>query len=230
MHALLLLVLGCVEAPPPPPPAPVAPPPPSYDDVLAGLAADREALATRWAAGDATALPAARSRVLAALRDDLFPAWAGTPWAFYGTTEVPGEGAIACGYFVSTTLRDAGFRVERVRLAQQASEHILQSLVPEATLRRVRGASTGAFVDALDADGLYLVGLDFHVAYLLKEGESVQMCHSSYLPPGGVLCEDARTADALASRYRVVGQLLGDGMMERWLVGAPFATVGPMRR
>jgi hypothetical protein len=44
------------------------------------------------------------------------------------TSETPGRGEIACGYFVSTVLRDAGFGVERVRLAQQASERIVRTL------------------------------------------------------------------------------------------------------
>ena len=47
---------------------------------------------------------------MAALRDDLLPAWNGTAWAMNGTSQVPGRGSIACGYFVSTTLMHAGFR------------------------------------------------------------------------------------------------------------------------
>jgi hypothetical protein len=52
----------------------------------------------------------------------LLPYWLGTTWNFNGTTQVPGEGSIACGYFVTTLLRDAGVKLERVKLAQMASE------------------------------------------------------------------------------------------------------------
>lgn len=33
----------------------------------------------------------------------VFPYWYGTKWDFNGTTEMPQEGSIACGYFVTTT-------------------------------------------------------------------------------------------------------------------------------
>ena len=62
----------------------------------------------------------ARTVLTRSIYNDLLPAWYGTPWDFNGTSEVPQQGKIACGYFVSTILRDAGWKVERVRLAQQA--------------------------------------------------------------------------------------------------------------
>ncbi|MBC7852151.1 MAG: hypothetical protein IAF94_01845, partial [Pirellulaceae bacterium] len=37
--------------------------------------------------------------------------WLGTPWDFNGTAKGPGGGKIACGYFVATVLKDAGFQV-----------------------------------------------------------------------------------------------------------------------
>ena len=62
------------------------------------------------------------------LTDSIFPFWIGTKWGFYGTTQVPGKGKIACGYFVSTTLEHAGFDIERIKLAQQASSVIISTL------------------------------------------------------------------------------------------------------
>src|SRR6188474_3208784 len=47
------------------------------------------------------------------IRDSLFTCWLGTPWDFYGTTQTPGKGKIACGYFVTTLLRDMGASVNR---------------------------------------------------------------------------------------------------------------------
>ena len=69
-------------------------------------------------------------------RDELLPAWDGTPWDFHGTSQAPREGKIACGYFVSTTLLHLGLQVERVRMAQQASELIVKSLVSTNPIRR----------------------------------------------------------------------------------------------
>src|ERR1700741_5295000 len=61
-------------------------------------------------------------RLVLFLRDSLLPCWYGTPWGFYGTTEEPGQGTIACGYFVTTVLRDAGCSLQRIKLAQYPSE------------------------------------------------------------------------------------------------------------
>ncbi|MCL2715253.1 MAG: hypothetical protein FWD68_11870 [Alphaproteobacteria bacterium] len=52
----------------------------------------------------------AQSCLTSTLSNSLFPVWYGTPWNFNGTTRVPGQGTIACGYFVTGILSDAGFR------------------------------------------------------------------------------------------------------------------------
>jgi len=203
-----------------------------YEDVLAAIAGAREDLAARYAAATGAEREAvvaeARGVVESAIVDDLFPRWSGTPWAFYGTTTVPGQGSIACGYFVSTVLEDAGFRVERVRLAQQAAEHIILTLVPKTSIRRFSNAPASEVVDAVhaDGDGLYLLGLETHVAFLSKRGDAVQMCHSSYLGTSAVVCEDALTSAAMVSDYRVTGKLLQEPMMVAWLEGRPLPTYG----
>lgn len=46
----------------------------------------------------------------------------GTKWDYNRTTEIPRTGSIACEYFVTTVLRDAGVRLSRSKLAQLASE------------------------------------------------------------------------------------------------------------
>ncbi|MGI5861779.1 MAG: hypothetical protein ACOX6T_06930 [Myxococcales bacterium] len=180
----------------------------------------------------AKAVERARRHLMRAIVEDLIPAWYGTRWEFYGTSETPGEGAIACGYFVSTVLRDAGFRVERVRLAQQASENIVLTLVPAPQIRRYRGKSPGELLAAVRAelgDGLFVVGLDYHVGFLRIDGERAWFCHSAYLTPGAVVCEQAARAAGLSSGYYVVGRLLTDAMMARWLEGRAFRTWGAAR-
>ena len=52
-----------------------------------------------------------------------------------------------------------------------------------------------------------MLGLDYHVALLWNDGQSVQMCHSSYLGTAKALCEDAETSPAMESNYRVTGKL-----------------------
>lgn len=62
------------------------------------------------------------------ITDSLMPCWYGTPWDFNGCTADPGKGSIACGYFVTTVLRDAGLQLNRIRLAQSPSGIIIHKL------------------------------------------------------------------------------------------------------
>ena len=72
-------------------------------------------------------------------------------------------------------------------------------------------------------DGLYIVGLDHHVGFLVREGERLDFCHSSYVdPPLGVVCQPASDDPALASRYYIIGRLLTDDMIVSWLTDEPF--------
>jgi hypothetical protein len=171
----------------------------------------------------------ARARLLWAVREELVPAWLGTTWAFHGTSTVPGEGTIACGYFVSTVLQHAGLQVERVRMAQQASEYIVRSFAPAASIRRFRAGDVQAVVaDTLTRpDGLYVVGMDFHVGLLVKRHDEVEFCHASFLGPAEVVCGDPRTDPGFVSRYHVVGPVTSDRVVDAWLAGHRIPTVLP---
>jgi hypothetical protein len=199
-----------------PPPEPV-----DYPAAVSSLEVQRAALAVRHAAGE-DVLDEARTTVTRALRRDIWPAWYGTPWEFYGTTETPRQGTIACGYFVSTTLEHAGLEVERVQLAQQASAVIVETFGPKTT---TWGESPDAVLTRLD-EGINLVGLDYHVAFLDRRGDQVWMCHSSVLEPSGVVCEQAEHALALESNVHVTGPLLTDRVVVAWLEGEALPTGG----
>lgn len=202
-----------------------------YATIRAKLSTDREALhASYVAAKDISTkkrlIQKARARLLSAIRDELIPPWVGTAWAFYGTSETPGQGEIACGYFVSTVLRDAALKVERVRLAQQASEKIVKTLSAEADIRRYRRGDVQKVVEDTRArgDGLYVVGMDFHVAFLDVKGDDVRLCHSAVLEPRAVTCEPAAKAEGMVSAYHVVGPALSDARVLDWLFGRAVPT------
>ena len=74
-----------------------------------------------------TVIKQAKAYLFHELTMEIFPSWYGTKWDFNGTTQVPQEGYIACGYFVITTLRDLGLKVPRVKWAQAASETMILS-------------------------------------------------------------------------------------------------------
>ncbi|HEU5061273.1 MAG TPA: hypothetical protein VFU21_32300 [Kofleriaceae bacterium] len=200
-------------------------PPVEYDRMVAALSHERAALADQWraAAGDGAARAAVRQRasdlLLRRLTGEILPAWNGTPWAYSGTAAAPGPRPIACGYFVSTALAHAGLAVERRLLAQQPAEAIILSLVPESRVARFKRVPLDTFVAAVArrGDGLYLVGLDYHVGFLVVERGQVYFHHSSNVS-GAVVREPAITSAALArSSYRVVGKMLDATLVEAWL-------------
>lgn len=140
-----------------------------YKNLTARLENERVALTVRYqqaasSVEQANVLDQARTSVTRSIYAEIFPSWYGTAWDFNGTTEVPQQGKIACGYFVSTVLGDAGWRVQRARLAQQASENIILSLTTEAYVKRFRRVAIRDFVDAVKnwGTGIYVVGLDIH--------------------------------------------------------------------
>ena len=207
--------------------------PDEYKASVARLEAERRSLASRYESAGPSERSAvvteARTLLSRAIYDDLFPAWYGTPWDFNGTSEIPQQGKIACGYFVSTVLRDAGLKVERVRLAQQASENIILSLTTDRYVKRFRHVPIGKFVDDVtqSGPGVYIVGLDIHVGFIVNTGDEVYFIHSSYVdPPYTVVKERAIDSRILAgSNYRVLGNVLADDrLIGNWLSGKAIST------
>lgn len=204
-----------------------------YRTVVAKLEAERVKLRLRYqqsgnAAARAEVLAQARTIVTGSIFKEIFPSWYGTPWDFYGTTEVPQQGKIACGYFVSTVLRDAGWRVQRVRLAQQASENIILSLTSEPHIKRFRRVPISDFVNAVKqwGPGLFVVGLDIHTGFIVNTDSEVYFVHSSYVEPYVVVREKALESKILAaSNYRVLGRITADDLfIEKWLLKTEIFT------
>jgi hypothetical protein len=221
---MFVLLLACNEPSSADVPARQSVPARSYAAIRESLETSRQALAKRI---DKAAIAKARELLVRTLRDELLPAWNGTPWAMNGISQVPHEGQIACGYFVSTTLLHAGFRVERSKLGQQASELITRSLVTEAPIWARSDQPIDAFVAKLrrGGDGIYLVGLDNHVGFVIVDGKDTWFHHAG---PGeaGVRREPALTASFLStSRYREAAKLFDDALVERWLRGTAIPTV-----
>jgi hypothetical protein len=214
---------------------PVAYSAPVYKATLQQLALRRTALAARYArattpAAQAACLVDASKLWLNALDNTVFPAWEGTAWSYYGQTWVPRQGSVACGYFVTTTLFDTGLRLQRSLLARQGSEVLIKNLISAPNIHRYRRVSQAKFVQQVRAlgPGLYIVGLDFHVAFLrVSDGGAVQMVHASWIRPAKVIREAADATPALASRYRVVGKLSADApLLKAWLLNQPLAVHG----
>ncbi|MEQ1566335.1 MAG: hypothetical protein ABMA64_11910 [Myxococcota bacterium] len=207
---------------PPPPPRPKDP----YQALRYDIDQERHTLARRRALGEDVAADAAS--VIDQRLPQLINAWKGTRWSYSGTTQTPKQGKIACGYFVSTVLEHAGFEVDRVDLARQASEQILRSLIPDGDIARYSYASRDYVVAQVEkqGDGVYLVGLDTHIGFLVNEpNKPVNFCHSTKRDRrAGVVCELARTSPSFKSRYTVVGKLAQPETVGVWLAGADLPT------
>jgi hypothetical protein len=151
-----------------------------------------------------------RSRLIKTICDSMIPCWYGTPWNFYGTSETPGKGTIACGYFVTTIVRDAGLTNQRIKLAQVASEEMIKTLCEKSTIERFSNKSIDEFVLAIKkmGTGLYITGLDNHTGFIYNDSLEVYFIHASYITPKCVVKEFAVSSAILSSsRYRVIGKV-----------------------
>lgn len=199
-----------------------------YADLKAAIERDRIHLAAAYASADSSCreevLDQAQSYLFNAIADDLFAAWYGTPWDFNGTTSVPRQGHIACGYFVTTILQHVGFKLPRYKWAQLAAEPMIRQMAPHAQ------KTYGSPLDGIEAwlsiqgDGLYAVGLDNHVGFLLRrEGHSLFVHSGYYRPEEGVVAEPLNGQNPFAvSNCRVIGKLFDATMMAKWLTGEPL--------
>jgi len=159
---------------------------------------------------------------------EMMRCWLGTPWDFNGTATEPGGGKIACGYFVSTVMEGADFQVSRTQLAQQASQNILRTFLKQNDLRLRVGVPYKTFCqETMRCEpGIYIIGLDTHVGFLIVKDQSLIFLHSSGSNPWCVVEESQEQALVLArSNYRVMGNITGsDDALRRWLLGDAFAT------
>ena len=196
----------------------------SYDEILADIKTKKKELKDKYDAANTTEkkqlIEETRTYLFKQLTNEIFPSWYGTNWDYNGVTEKPKEGAIACGYFVTTTLCHLGLNVPRVKWAQAASETMIIAATPE-----VKRFSEKKIEDIEKwllehDDAIYIVGLDSHTGFVYKKGNELWSVHSSpwNSQKGGVVIE-AIDADAplKSSKYRVFGKLFLDDMVKAWL-------------
>ena len=96
-------------------------------------------------------------------------------------------------------------------------------------IKRFSNTSSDDFIEAIDTwgEGLYVVGLDFHVGYIWHDGQQIHFIHSSIQPTYRVLSEPANKSTVLEnSNYRVLGKISEDDeLIEKWLLGSEFKTM-----
>jgi len=152
------------------------------------------------------------------LLNKIIPYWYGTEWDFNGHTNTPQQGEIACGYFVSTTLKHMGLNINRYRLAQQTATNEARSLAVAVNDVRIVNRSTLEQNWKTYPKGLYFVGLDNHVGYLYLHKDRAYFIHSNYVDDR-VMIEYAEHSPAFNSNvYHLVNLTLNKKLITKWIM------------
>lgn len=160
-----------------------------------------------------------------ALVHEIFPFWEGTVWSFEGHTSVPKKGEIACGYFVSTTLKHIGVNVNRYKLAQQSPINEAKSLALNSKVINVEEGSLEENILKIKEsipEGIHFIGFDqSHVGYILKEKDELYIIHSNYMGNNGVEIERVENSIVFSSfeRYHIVILSTNEAFLKSWIAG-----------
>lgn len=133
--------------------------------------------------------------------------WAGTKWDFNGVSRIPGQGSVACGYFVTTLLDDMGFKINRVRLSQQPSSVMINALC--SPVKRFGSfEDVKRYTSTFPDHSVFIAGLDFHTGFLIKDSDQLYFFHSNYIARQGVIKQLAGQSGALMhSKSFMIGSL-----------------------
>lgn len=171
----------------------------------------------------------ARTLLINTFSDSMFVCWYGTEWDFNGTTTKPRQGEIACGYFVTTLVRDAGFKIERVALAQCASQSMINTLCPKEDVKIITGGQVAKVKEHILSkdDGIFIIGLDTHTGFVVKKGTDLRVVHSNYtMASDGVMSEPFDGATVIQyNNYFAIGDFLNsDTTIKNWINGTEYVS------
>jgi len=209
-----------------------------YGLLLQQVTARQRELGARYAAArgahDRSAIrDEARRFVVETLVSQVFPAWMGMPSAGgpQATASLPHQPGmyISCSYFLTAALQNAGLVLEsRTRFAQAPAAWIERALLPPGgQIHRYGNLSPEDLERRLVelGDGLYVVGLNIHVGFIVVRDRHARFVHSSYTPPGTVVDEPVVSSMAIAlSRskgYWISPLFRDDRLVELWLRRQP---------
>lgn len=181
----------------------------NYASLLESIKTDKLYFNALYKNKPTEAIDSASSYLNSKLINEIVPHWYGTPWDFNGHTNIPNDGEIACGYFVSTTLKHLGFNLNRYKMAQQAGLIEAQMLQDKSDLNIYSGLTFQTLkkkINSVYTDGIYFVGLDNHVGYVLIKNKTLYFLHSSYCDDK-VVIELAETSACFASNIYVFAEI-----------------------
>ncbi|PKQ61145.1 hypothetical protein BZG02_16795 [Labilibaculum filiforme] len=116
---------------------------------------------------------------------------------------------------------DLGFNIPRIKWAQSASEVFISKLAERKDIKRFSNRPVSEIRKYLlfAGRGIYLVGLDQHVGFVLVDSNKMSFIHPSYYyPEKGVMSETLNSENPFKhSKYRVIGKLFSDKMVINWM-------------
>ena len=153
--------------------------------------------------------------------NEIVPFWYGTTWDFNGHTDNPNDGKIACGYFVSTTLKHLNFNVNRFKMAQQGGLNIAKAFQQRKELKIYSNPSYATLKKKLNQtykNGIYFVGLDNHVGYILIKNKEIYFLHASYCD-NKVVIELAEKSACFQSKLYVFSEITTNRkLIKKWIL------------
>lgn len=181
----------------------------NYASILRTIETDKSFFKNLYQTNKNKAIDSASNYIHSKLLNDIVPHWYGTVWDFNGHTNIPNNGEIACGYFVSTTLKHLGFNLNRYKMAQAAGLDEAKLLQSKSDIKIYSNLSFEALrskVNSVYSDGVYFVGLDNHVGYVLIKDKVLYFLHSSYCDDK-VVIELAETSPCFKSNIYVFAEI-----------------------
>ncbi len=193
----------------------------NYNNIISKIKTDRDYFSRIYLSDKNKAIDTTSIYLYSKLINDIVPHWYGTTWDFNGYTNIPNEGEIACGYFVSTTLKHLGFNLNRYKMAQQAALNEAIALQPKSELKIYRNLTFKTLkskINQVYTNGIYLVGLDNHVGYLLIKDKELYFLHSSYCD-NKVVIELAEMSPCFQSNIYVLAEITTNkGLIKKWIL------------
>ncbi len=171
-----------------------------------------------------TSLDSCKRYLLHHYEHTIFPYWVGRPWTYEGHTNTPYQGEIACGYFVSTTLKHMGFNWNRYELAKMYSQKIVTTICDSSRVYYSKNKLIN-YLKTAD-DNLYVLGLSNHVGLILKHNGKLWFIHSNYVNGKGPDKEPPSESAAIDySNVFWIGGFLTQKNIQKWLKSSPYHIV-----
>ena len=182
-----------------------------YEKYLTNLNTQKESI-------DSADWDKARGLLFTTINDNLPHYWIGTKWDFNGTTEIPKSGTIACGYFLTTTMKQTGYDIKRVWMAQQASSVLIKAYCSDIKILSSLEKVT-QYLNTQPDSSSFIIGLDFHTGFVTKGVDGTFIIHSNYIGDEGVVKEPIQSAAVLANnKYFMIGNLgMRKDQIQTWM-------------